>query len=139
MMCTKNYSTPFQSLFFIVILIAFSFTMHGCDTTGAVDDDRPAFNEVWIENQAFYPGNRTVQTGTTVRWINRSNEVHTVTSGASGEHDGQFDSEEIQPGGTFNFTFTEEGTYYYFCIPHQPHMTGVITVTDEETDPNGGY
>lgn len=107
------------------------------DSTDANDDDGPGQHEVWMDNQAFYPGNRTVTAGTTVTWINQSSEVHTATSGSGGEHDGLFNSGDVSPGEQFSYRFDETGTYNYFCIPHQPHMTGTITVVPEGQDTDG--
>lgn len=33
-----------------------------------------------------------------------------------------------QTGGLYKFTFTEPGTYYYYCTPHGSSMEGVVTV-----------
>jgi len=64
--------------------------------------------------------------------VNGDAMIHSVTSGESdgtaGTPDGRFDSGFLEPGDTFTFTFTEAGTYPYFCLPH-PFMTGTITVT----------
>ena len=81
---------------------------------------------------SFYPGDLTVSAGTVVTWTNQDTVVHSATSGTSdgsvGQPDGFFDSGLVDPGGTFEFTFTEPGTYAYFCTPH-PWMQGTITVT----------
>jgi len=81
---------------------------------------------------AFSPRELSVPAGTTVRWVNGDAMLHTVTSGESdgtvGTADGRFDSGFLEPGDSFTFTFTEPGTYRYFCLPH-PFMTGTITVT----------
>lgn len=125
--------------FFTVLLLA--LTLLGCDsTTGSEENDNPGPNQVFMENQAFYPQTRTVIEGTTVTWVNKSNEIHTATSGSNGEHNGIFDSGDISPNEQYSYTFTETGTYSYFCIPHQPHMTGTIVVLEEGSDPgDDGY
>jgi plastocyanin len=87
-----------------------------------------------LENadDAYSPRDLTVPVGTTVRWVNGDTMVHTVTSGTTdgtvGTADGRFDSGFLNPGDSFTFTFTEAGTYGYFCLPH-PWMTGTVTVT----------
>ena len=55
-------------------------------------------------------------------WVNRGNTPHTVTS-----DDGLFDSEALNPGESFMFTFPEAGTFSYHCEIH-PFMTGSVTV-----------
>jgi plastocyanin len=69
-----------------------------------------------------------------VVWTNNDSTFHTVTTddGFEDRVNGVFDSSHqlgtlIEPGGTFEFTFTAEGEYPYHCEPH-PHMKGVITV-----------
>jgi len=97
--------------------------------------------EVVIPVDAFNPANAataydplglTVPVGTTVRWTNLDAVAHTVTSGVSdgttGTPDGLFDSPFLDLGDTFTFTFTEPGTYPYYCKPH-PWMKGTVTVT----------
>jgi len=83
------------------------------------------------EDQAYSPRNVKVKVGTTVRWTNDDSVVHTVTSGESdgrlGESDGLFDSGDMSEGDVFEYTFTEEGTFPYYCEPH-PWMTGEVIV-----------
>jgi plastocyanin len=66
--------------------------------------------------------------GTTVAWVNLDNTVHTVTSGdIDGGASGVFDSEMMSAGDKYEFTFTESGSYDYYCIFH-PWMIGTINV-----------
>jgi nitrite reductase (NO-forming) len=82
---------------------------------------------------AYSPRELTVTVGTTVRWVNQDPIAHTVTAGtvegSVGSPDGRFDSGFLNLGEAFRFTFTEPGTYQYFCIPH-PWMQGTVTVTE---------
>jgi plastocyanin len=72
----------------------------------------------------------TIQVGDTVRW-NWAGGFHSTTSGTcSGSNchpDGQWDS-GAGSGMTFNFRFTQAGTYDYFCTVHGAAMTGVVRV-----------
>ncbi len=69
-----------------------------------------------------------VAIGTTVAWDNADNTVHTVTSGqAHVDADGVFDSEMMSAGDVFEFTFTEAGTYDYYCAFHA-WMVGTVNV-----------
>jgi plastocyanin len=135
----KSKFLKINGLLLIALLTA--ITLPGCGSTDSEDygDETPAPNEVWMENQAFYPETRTVTEGTTVTWVNKSSEIHTATSGSNGEHNGIFDSGDISPNGEYSYTFTETGTYNYFCIPHQPHMTGTIIVLEEGSDTGNDY
>ena len=112
----------------------------GADDGEGNDGDTAAV-EVSIAKDSFLPENAensydpmdlTVSVGTTVRWTNNDSVAHTVTSGTSdgtiGTSDGIFDSSFMNSGDTFEYTFTEPGTYTYFCRPH-PWMRGTVTVT----------
>jgi uncharacterized repeat protein (TIGR01451 family) len=77
---------------------------------------------VSIIDFAFQPSSITIGAGTTVVWTNTGSATHTVTSDS-----GIFDSGDISPGGTFQFTFENAGTYSYHCSIHT-FMTGTVTV-----------
>ena len=74
----------------------------------------------------FDPSAVTISPGTTVRWINDAAIFHTVTP------DGHTEWERAtlsQSGETFEHTFETEGTFDYFCEPHESAgMVGSITV-----------
>jgi plastocyanin len=77
---------------------------------------------VSIQDFFFAPAQVNVQPGTTVTWVNNGSAPHTVTA-----DDGSFDSETLQPGQSFSFTFANVGTFSYHCEIH-PSMTGSVTV-----------
>ena len=68
-----------------------------------------------------------------VVWTNDDITAHTVTTDNDYEDptNGRFDTMPtiglIPPGGTFEFTFTEDGEYLYHCEPH-PWMTGKVSI-----------
>ena len=68
-----------------------------------------------------------MKAGTTVTWINHDDDAHTVTSTANAFRSPGLDTDE-----TFSFTFTQPGTYEYFCTLH-PLMTGKVVVTPERS------
>jgi plastocyanin len=72
----------------------------------------------------FSPASFTAKVGQAVTWSNGDGATHTVTSTTSG----QFDSGSIPSGGTYSYTFTQAGTYTYYCTIH-PWMKGTIVVT----------
>ncbi len=137
----KAQPSGFYNPLLFFSLFALTLALTACDNpTDSGDNDEPASNEVIMENMSFYPANRTVEPGTTITWVNESDEMHTVTSGTDGNHDGEFDSGEIMPGEEFSYTFDDEGTYDYYCVPHlQNGMTGTITVDEEGNDNGNGY
>jgi plastocyanin len=89
----------------------------------------PAFNlhaaageaEVEMEDFQFNPKTLVITIGTTVKWGNRDEVIHTTTS----DND-VWDSGSVAEGEEFSFTFTEPGIYPYYCIPHgAPGGTGM--------------
>ena len=82
---------------------------------------------VLMQDNSFQPAQTHVAVGGTVIWTNQDGVPHTVTSGVGSTADGVFDSGNIDSGGTFTFTFTDPGTYEYFCSIH-PMMTGTVIV-----------
>ncbi|MEX0723559.1 MAG: plastocyanin/azurin family copper-binding protein [Gracilimonas sp.] len=130
-----------SSLSLFILCSVLSISLIGCgDSTSATNNNgnnnngggnEPAPNEVGMSSQSYSPSSIEVEVGTTVMWSNESDVVHTVTSGTDGEHDGNFDSGNISPGGQFSYTFNEVGTYPYFCVPHvSAGMTGTVTVVE---------
>ena len=72
----------------------------------------------------FAPNDITIATGTTVRWINRGQNWHSVAA-----FDGSFSSERIEPGGHFDHHFAAPGVFQYLCKHHVLQgMTGRVTV-----------
>jgi len=85
---------------------------------------------------AFLPPDVSISTGDTVTW-----------NFAAGTHNAQSSNEvPADPNwagfatpapstGTYDYTFTQPGTYEYVCIIHSPEMRGTITVTGEPVEP----
>jgi plastocyanin len=89
------------------------------DTTDAVETDKVA-----IKDFAFSPATIKVKKGTTVTWTNNDSIGHTVTGLNGGP-----DSELLDNGESYTFTFNETGTFEYKCTPH-PQMKGEVVVTE---------
>lgn len=87
-------------------------------------DERAA---VHVTAFKFAPPLLTVPAGTTVTWTNADAILHTVTTGTPDAPDGRIDAQLDGQGTTFTFTFTEPGTYAYFCSRHV-FMVGMVVV-----------
>jgi plastocyanin len=85
-------------------------------------------------DSAFDPRELPVSAGTTVRWNMGGKFPHTVTA-----VDGSFASGNVDVGKTYEFTFTEPGTYTYYCEYHGTAggqgMYGKVVVTAVEVAP----
>ncbi len=114
---------------------AFAITFAACGSSGG-----PKTADVNIHTFMFRPTPARVARGTTVRWTNRDQILHTVTAGTrdydptnsgsvTAEHKtGQFDSPLDGVGKSFSYTFRTTGTYHYFCSRH-PGMEADVEVT----------
>jgi plastocyanin len=78
---------------------------------------------VAISGHAYSPKDLTVPAGTTVTWTNQDSDPHTVTS----MHGGSLGSKTLNKGDTYSYTFSQAGTYMYYCTIH-PDMQGSVTV-----------
>lgn len=139
----SNFKRVLKIFLLFVSALTLSFALIGCgdDPPTGIENghgngnengngtEEPGPGEVWMVGQSFNPANLEVEVGTTVTWENRSNEVHTVTSGSGRTHDGLFDSGNIPPDGEFSYTFNEVGEFDYYCVPHQG-MNATVTVVD---------
>ena len=85
-------------------------------------DQKMDTHEVSIDNFSFTPMEMTIPAGTQVTWINKDDVPHTVIS-----VDHKFKSQALDTDEKFSFTFSNPGTYEYFCSVH-PKMTGKIFV-----------
>ncbi len=101
---------------------------------------------VSMTEHSFAPETIEIAAGTEVRWVNDTEEAHTVTavdasvpeasryfssSGADSEEEAldSLNEELLDPGESFAWTFDDPGTYRYYCIPHrQDGMRGVVVV-----------
>ena len=87
--------------------------------------------EVEIFKSAFIPAVVKVKKGDVVRWVNKEEVLHTVTSGKSPIHDKKFNA---------NFLVKEYeiktddlmGVIDYYCAIHNATMRGVIVVVDKK-------
>ncbi|MDH3470732.1 MAG: cupredoxin domain-containing protein, partial [Acidimicrobiia bacterium] len=79
----------------------------------------------------FEPAILTVEPGDAITWTNRGEIPHTVTA-----RDLTFDSEFVMTGESFSISFTEPGTYEYFCTLH-PNMVGTVVVEARAGAPPG--
>jgi amicyanin len=92
--------------------------------------EKPAPNEVTIDNFSFQPQTLTVPVGTTVTWINHDDIPHTVLS----VDKTTIVSPALDTNEKFSYTFTAAGTNDYYCSVH-PHMKGRIIVESGTSSP----
>ena len=83
---------------------------------------------VLMQGFAFKEKTITIDRGTTVVWPNKDNAKHTVTSDSGSP----LNSKDIKAADQFSFTFTDAGTFAYYCEYHGDKggvdMSGVVIV-----------
>lgn len=95
----------------------------GLSAQGALAADTT--REVLTEGLNFNPSSLEVTTGTTVVWRNATGPTHRITEASQ-----RFRSQPLSQGITFSHTFTNAGTYPYWCEIHPNSMKGEIRVVD---------
>ncbi len=75
-----------------------------------------------MRTMTFAPNRLEIAAGTTVRWTNNDQLVHTISA-----DDGSWDSGPVEPGRSWSHTFTQAGEYAFHCTPH-PFMKAVVVV-----------
>jgi plastocyanin len=102
-----------------------------CRTPAVIDEEEEVAEEeeadttpteVRISGFVFQPETITVAEGATITWTNLDSVSHTVTS----ETD-LFGSANLGRDASFSYSFTEPGTFSYFCAIH-PYMRAEVIV-----------
>ena len=104
------------------VMIAILLLSAGSSRVTATDQPSAANGAVKIDNFAFGPQAITVTVGTRVTRTNSDDIPHMAVS-----TDGVFKSKVMDTNEKFSYTFTNAGTYPYYCTIH-PKMTGQVVV-----------
>jgi plastocyanin len=111
--------TILLAVFFVLTLVTVSAAL-----AAPTETPQPAVGgkvvDVSIQNSAYNPASVQISTGDTVKWTNMDSTTHTVTGST-------FESGNINKGQSYQFQFTEPGTYSYTCSIH-PTMKGTVIV-----------
>lgn len=109
----------------LVLLIALAVTLGFSGTVFAQPMPAKQVHQtiVPIYGGSYHPKLLSVKTGTTVTWVNRAPDSHTVTS-----VNRFFNSGIIRSGGHYTVTFTKTGIYRYYCTLHPTTMRGILLV-----------
>src|SRR5882724_1448284 len=84
-----------------------------------------AEHTVSIRDDFFSPKNLTVPPGDTVTWVHQGADAHTTTSSSN-----LWNSGPMHNGDSFSVTFSNLGSFPYFCQVHGQSMSGTITVSE---------
>jgi plastocyanin len=109
------------------LFVAFLFVLLGLRQIAAQAATPAATTTVTISDFSYGPSSATIALSDTVRWENNGAAPHTV-SGSSAN----WNSGNLATGQNYSRTFTETGTFAYYCAIH-PTMTGQIRVVLDPT------
>ena len=85
--------------------------------------------ETSLDIRNFKHQDTTIQVGDTLVWTQQDSTTHTITSGSPSNPDGVWASGNLKNGQSFSRTFTQTGSFPYFCEIH-PSMIATITVVE---------
>lgn len=124
-----------KSIMAAIVMVAVAGFTAACESdsgTGVNGNGGDDVVEVRLTSDlTFSPAEVTIEPGMTVRWVNDADIFHTVTPDGHSEWTNQ---EMSTAGETFEHTFSNEGSYPYYCEPHLSQgMTGTITVESSGT------
>jgi len=88
-----------------------------------------AATEVQIRDFEFVPATVVIMKGENVKWTNAGQVLHTSTSDT-----GKWDSGDLTHGRSFEFRFTDTGSFAYHCNYHVA-MKGTVRVTETAVEP----
>jgi len=102
----------FDMRIFVTAIVAIFLANSGNAETITIDIKRFKFNAPTVQ----------IAVGDTVVWVNQDGTRHTATA-----RDGSFDTGALSKGKSGKVTFSQAGTFGYFCKFH-PNMQGQIVV-----------
>ena len=111
-----------SAIILFVLCMAVIAATEGGVRVAAAAETGPAPAEIKIDNFSFTPPMLTLQAGSKVTWTNRDDIPHNIVSSEQ-----KFKSKPLDTDDNYSFTFTEPGTYQYFCGLH-PKMVGKVVV-----------
>lgn len=117
---TSTLGRAILAVAWLALPLASALALAGGDVRGAAAAPDPA-TEIRIEGFRFEPPVLEVDRGSTVRWVNADEEIHTVAFA-----DGPA-SPALDTTAAFSRHFLAPGTYPYRCAIH-PYMAGSIVV-----------
>ncbi len=118
----------FRTLTVLVVVLLGLLVLPGCGSDDSPTEPQTGTVEIQLQAESFQPGDVLIAPGTTVRWVNAQAIQHTITPDGHDEWNRAVVSEA---GQVFEHTFHDEGTFPYFCEPHQAlGMAGQIRVEE---------
>ena len=134
-MATRSRQSTRRRLRGAAAAVVVGGTVVGVGVAGAAQ--QAADQTITADNtNQFQNADVSIETGDTVTW-NFSAGTHNAQSDNEVAADANWTgfATPIPSTGTYEYRFTQPGTYEYVCIVHAPEMRGTITVTGEPVEP----
>ncbi len=119
-----NVTTFFRSGPGVAALLVATVVGGGMAALGATGSALAASHTVGVVDFQYQPPTLTIVAGDDIRWVNGSDQAHTVTA-----DNGSFDSGPFVRDEPFSVVFETAGTFAYHCTIHPDRMKGTIVVT----------
>jgi plastocyanin len=112
------------------------------ESTGRAANSTVQIREVSASAWLFQPSNSLVNAGDSITWTNVSSHQHDSTATVLPR---LWASPLLNPSNTFSFTFTNTGTFHYFCklhntpggpAPFHPEQNGNVIVSAANSPPS---
>jgi len=116
-----------------VILLIVGFIMLRAGENSSNQKSSPQAYTVEITNDGFVPQTLDVPTGSTVKWVNKTNDPYRIAANPQPSHSSfpALDSKDpIGPDGEYSFKFTKTGTIVYNNHFKPTENNGEIRVED---------
>lgn len=116
----------------VCVVLAVTLVVGGCGSDSGSGAAAPNGEVVTVDavDNSFKPESVTIEAGTEVVWDNRGRNEHNIIP-EDESAPWKVEADAFQPGQTARYTFTEPGTYAYYCSIHgniDVGMPGVIIV-----------
>jgi plastocyanin len=111
----------------LLLVFLMAIAVMACGEESKTGDSTDA-SIVEIREYGFEPSLLIISAGDSVRWVNITNNEHTIKSGQGCDHDGLWSSGVLSFSATFTWTFENPGTFFYFSLYGCDSMTGSVKV-----------
>jgi plastocyanin len=108
----------------------FSFTIDRNKQSGFADLSNQKEVTIRMSQIKFSPMDTIIAKGTKVTWINDDDALHYVNTDSHPAHTHvpELNSQALNKGESYSYTFNQLGAFPYHCSAHASSMTGTVVV-----------
>jgi plastocyanin len=119
--------------FYKILLIILGIIISGCaskeqneNESSLEMEEHVPISTIEISDTIFAPVEIVIPRGTEITWANKDDEDHSIKN--SLPENFLFESGSLKPNDEYSFSFTQQGTFEYFCPLHPAEKKGIIIV-----------